>query len=115
MYLNFSLQFEFPVARGNPGGGNLRQFYCYFCHNSANATATTACIGFESSIVPSCSWSGGGGGEGRGGRGEEGSPIKYLYGQMLLNGGNDVTTPDLESRGKIPRIGSDDSLSGFSR
>ena len=54
-------------------------------------------------------------GEGRGARGEEGSPIKYLYGQMLLNGGNDVTTPDLESRGKIPRIGSDDSLSGFSR
>ena len=37
---------------------------------------------------------------GGGGRGEEGSPIKYLYGQMLLNGGNDVRTPDLECRGK---------------
>lgn len=68
VYLNFSLQFEFLVASGNPGGGNLRQFYCYFCHNSTNATATTACIGFDSSIVPSCSW--GGDGEGRGARGE---------------------------------------------
>ena len=34
---------------------------------------------------------------------------------MLLNGGNDVRTADLECRGKIPRIDSDDSLSGFSR
>ena len=68
VYLNFSLQFEFLAASGNLGGGNLRQFYCYFCHNSTNATATTACIGFDSSIVPSCSW--GGDGEGRGARGK---------------------------------------------
>ena len=93
---------------------NLRQFYYYFCHNLANAAATTA-TGLNHQHHPLVLGAAGGGGEGAGGRGEEGSTIKYLYGQMLLNGRNDVRTPDLDCRGRILRIDSDDSLSRFSR